>query len=54
MPRKPKTPPAALPTIPAELLERFGNGPSRDGPSPATTKVTGLTSVSRPASPREE
>lgn len=27
MPRKPKTPPAALPSIPAELLEAFGDGP---------------------------
>ena len=27
MPRKPKNPPAELPTIPAELLEQFGNGP---------------------------
>ncbi|NML34702.1 IS256 family transposase [Paraburkholderia antibiotica] len=27
MPRKPKTPPADLPAIPAELLEQFGNGP---------------------------
>lgn len=26
MPRKPKAQPAALPTIPAELLEQFGNG----------------------------
>lgn len=27
MPRKPKTPPADLPTIPAELLASFGDGP---------------------------
>lgn len=27
MPRKPKATPAELPTIPAELLEQFGNGP---------------------------
>lgn len=27
MPRKPKAQPAALPAIPAELLEQFGNGP---------------------------
>jgi len=27
MPRKPNTPPVELPTIPAELLEQFGNGP---------------------------
>lgn len=27
MSRKPKTPPAELPAIPAELLEQFGNGP---------------------------
>ncbi|MGU7816377.1 hypothetical protein [Burkholderia sp. AW49-1] len=27
MPRKPKAQPAALPAIPAELLEPFGNGP---------------------------
>ena len=27
MPRKPKTKPADLPAIPAELLEQFGNGP---------------------------
>lgn len=27
MPRKPKTKPAELPAIPAELLEQFGNGP---------------------------
>jgi putative transposase len=27
MPRKPKTRPAELPAIPAELLEQFGNGP---------------------------
>ncbi|AIP30806.1 ralstonia eutropha insertion sequence domain protein [Paraburkholderia xenovorans LB400] len=27
MPRKPKTPPAELPVIPAERLEQFGNGP---------------------------
>ena len=27
MPRKIKTPPAVLPTIPAELLEQFGSGP---------------------------
>jgi putative transposase len=27
MPRKPKAQPAALPVIPAELLEQFGNGP---------------------------
>jgi putative transposase len=27
MPRKPKASPAALPAIPAELLEQFGNGP---------------------------
>lgn len=27
MPRKPKTPPAELPAIPAELLEQFGSGP---------------------------
>jgi hypothetical protein len=27
MPRKPKTPPADLPAIPAELLEQFGDGP---------------------------
>lgn len=27
MPRKPKTPPAELPTIPAELLKQFGDGP---------------------------
>lgn len=27
MPRKPKTLPAELPTVPAELLEQFGHGP---------------------------
>jgi putative transposase len=27
MSRKPKSSPAALPVIPAELLEQFGNGP---------------------------
>jgi hypothetical protein len=27
MPRKPKTKPADLPAIPAELLEQFGSGP---------------------------
>ena len=27
MPRKPKGKPVVLPAIPAELLERFGNGP---------------------------
>lgn len=27
MPRKPKAQPAALPAIPAEQLEQFGNGP---------------------------
>jgi hypothetical protein len=27
MPCKPKSPPADLPAIPAELLEQFGNGP---------------------------
>ncbi|MCO8456090.1 IS256 family transposase, partial [Burkholderia multivorans] len=27
MPRKPKAQPVALPAIPAELLEQFGNGP---------------------------
>ena len=28
MPRKPKSKPADLPVIPAELLEQFGNGPT--------------------------
>lgn len=27
MPRKPKAQPAALPAIPVELLEQFGNSP---------------------------
>ncbi|RUI11903.1 IS256 family transposase, partial [Pseudomonas aeruginosa] len=27
MPRKPRSQPAALPAIPSELLESFGNGP---------------------------
>ena len=43
MPRKPKSSPASLSAIPAELLEQFSNGPMTDLPPPKYPNVKLVT-----------